>query len=98
MSKNGNSYISNTMHYPKKDFPEEFTKITYQNQMNNQCCTYKKHLFLASCLKTGSDTFPTNQSQPLFCTNDHCAKNSEGSVNKNKSYYIETIGSTDGRR
>lgn len=48
--KNGNSYIVSLSISLEKSI-----KITDQNEMNSQCCTYKKQetIILAFCLKTG---------------------------------------------
>lgn len=71
MSKNGNNCTTSN-HFSEINLPKEFNnKKTHKNQMNTKLatCTKKKietlnFTPLASCLKTGTTTIPTqNQYQ-----------------------------------
>lgn len=75
------------MHFSERDFPKEFFFLNHQNQISSQSTNNSNiHLFgNRQCYNT------PNQYQPLFSPNDHCVKYSEGSVNYNLSYCMETI-------
>ena len=91
------------MHFSERDFPQKFiTNKLHQNQMKYMSM-YKQQnhplLHLQGLLFENGYGYNTqNLHQSLIKPTDHCVQNSEGSVNLNVSYCMETILSTESQR